>query len=137
MDALTTVVEPFAMQDAVNGSGGSVRFASRGCPGFLEPLGSFPPAHKTRTMARREGDSLVEEEKLGPASAGHDCPADVLVFEATDEPRLAGPALAEQSLRHRIVDDATIAGEDTSLGYRDNFTEGRDAILKRHLPFQD
>jgi hypothetical protein len=68
-------------------------------------------------MARRQRDGLVEEEQLGPASTGRDCPAAAFVFTAAHQPGLGGPAPPQQGLRCRIVNDATIANERAPLRY--------------------
>lgn len=132
MDTLATAIEPLVVQSGVDGFGGWGLPASRGCPEFSKPLGSCASAEKARTMACREGDSLIEEEQLRPASTGHDHSAAVLVFKATDEPCLGRPAPVEQSFCRWIVDDATIAGEGTPLRYGDNIPKGCHAVLKMH-----
>ena len=83
-------------------------------------------------MACREGDGLIEEEKLCPASTCHYRSAVVFVFKATNEPCLGRPAPVQQSFRRWIMDDATITGEGSPLRYGDNIPEGCHAVLKMH-----
>ena len=137
MNALATALEPLLVQGRVYGFGGGGLLTSRGCPGFSKPLGSFASAEKARTMACREGDGLIEEEQLRPASTGHYHSAAVFVFKATDEPSLGRPASLEQSFRLGIVNDAAITGEDTPLRYTDNISEGCHAVLKMHRRLED
>src|SRR5262249_1134742 len=87
---------------------------------------------KAWAMARRKSDGLIEEEQLGPASAGHDHSAAAFVVTAADEPGLGRPAPVQQGLGRRIMDDAAIAGDHAPLRNGDNLAERGDAGLKVH-----
>jgi hypothetical protein len=84
-------------------------------------------------VTRRKGHGLVEEEKLGPAPASHDRAGPSLILATTRQPCLCRPPSGQQGLCHRIVDDATIAGEHAPLGDGDDLAEGCDAVLKMHF----
>src|ERR1700684_959818 len=84
-------------------------------------------------MSRGQRHRLVEEEEFGPAPAGHDIPPPALVVAATDQPRLARPALSQQGLGRRVVDDAAVAREYPSLRDRRDIAEGGDSILQGTL----
>src|SRR6202161_1830245 len=84
-------------------------------------------------MSRGQRHRLVEEEEFGPAPAGHDIPPPALVVAATDQPRLARPALSQQGLGRRVVDDAAVAREYPSLRDRHDIAKGRHSILQGTL----
>jgi len=126
------LVEPLVVQDGIDNFGRRLQLASGGRPGISKPLCCLASAEKARAMSRCESDCLIEEEQLGPASACHHRAAPPLVFTAANEPSLGGPAPVQQSLRCRIVDDATIADERSPLRYGDNLAKGCDAVLKMH-----
>src|SRR3984957_5918792 len=83
-------------------------------------------------MSRGQRHRLVKEEEFGPAPAGQDVPPPALVVAATDQPRLARPALSQQGLGRRVVDDAAVAREYPSLRDRHDIAEGGDSILQGH-----
>jgi hypothetical protein len=130
MDTLAAaLVEPLCVQDGVNRFGGRPRLTPGSRPGIAKPLRSLAPADKTRAMPRRKSDRLIEEEKLGPASADHNRSAPAFVVAAADEPCLGGPAPVQQSFRRRIMDYAAIAGEHAPLRYGDNLAKRCDTVL--------
>jgi hypothetical protein len=89
-------------------------------------------AEKTRSVSRCERDRLVEEEQLGPTTATHHRTPPALVFAETDEPGLARPAPVQQGSGRRVMNDPAVAGEHSSLRYRDDIAEGRHPVLQRH-----
>jgi hypothetical protein len=130
MDTLAAaLVETLRVQDGVNRFGGTLQLTSGSGPGIAKPLCSLASADKARAMSRRESDCLIEEEKLGPASAGHNRSASAFVVAAADEPCPGGPAPVQQSFRRRIVDYTAIAGEHAPLRYGDNLAKRCDAVL--------
>src|ERR1700722_9721551 len=84
-------------------------------------------------MSRGQRHRLVKEEEFGPAPAGQDVPPPALVVAATDQPRLARPALSQQGLGRRVVDDAAVAREYPSLRDRHDIAEGGGSILQGAL----
>ncbi len=133
MYALPPVLEALAMQDRVDGSGGGRQRALGSRPSRAKQFRSFTPAKKARAVTRRKGHGLVEEETLGPGPTSHDGAASSLILAATHQPCLCRPPSGQQGLCHRIVDDATIAGEHAPLGDGDDLAEGCDAVLKMHF----
>src|SRR5580693_9518436 len=83
-------------------------------------------------MSRGQRHRLVQEEEFGPAPARHDVTTPILVVAATDQPRLARPALSQKRLGRRIVDDAAVAREYPSLRDCHDIAEGGDSILQGH-----
>ncbi len=83
-------------------------------------------------MTGGKGGGLVQEEQLGPAARAHDGAPDVAVPEGADQPGAAGPATGQQRAGLRIVQDASIAGEQSPFRRRDDVAQGRDTVLQRH-----
>jgi hypothetical protein len=92
----------------------------------------FTPATKARAVARGKGHGLAEKEKLGPATASHDRAPPSPILATTHQPCLCRPPSGQQGLCRRIMDDATIAGEQAPLGDGDDLAEGCNAVLKMH-----
>jgi hypothetical protein len=80
-------------------------------------------------MTCGERNRLVEKEQLGPAAAGHHVALPALVVEDTNQPCLGCPALFQQRLGRRIVDDPSVADEETSLWYRHYIAKRGYAVL--------
>ena len=83
-------------------------------------------------MSGRQARRLVKEEQLGPTAAPHDRAAKIAPVQGADQPRPAGPATFQQCASLRIVDNASISGEVSSLRRRDNVAQRCNAILERH-----
>src|SRR4029077_18657092 len=67
-----------------------------------------------------------------PTSAAHDIAANTLIVAGADEPCLRRPVPRQQRACSGVMDDSPIAGEETALGRRNDFSEGRDAVQQRH-----
>ena len=132
MDTLAAALDPLTMQHNIDLFCGRTWNTLPGRPGIPKPLGSLAPAEKARAVTRGKRDRLIEKEQLGPASAGHNGAAAAFIFAAADEPGLGRPPPFQQSLRRRIVDDATIARERAPLGESHDLPEWCDAILQWH-----
>ena len=81
-------------------------------------------------MTRRERDRFIQEEELGPTAAAHHLAPPPLIVADTDEPCLGRPALLEQRLGRRVVNDAAVAREEAPLRYRDNVAERAYSVLQ-------
>ena len=101
-------------------------------PGGAKPLRIGMAAEEAGPMPRRESRRLVEEEQLRPASPAHDVAPPAFVIAGAGDPGLGRPALPRQRLRRRIVDDAAIASEYTTLRSGDDLAEGCHAVLQGH-----
>ena len=93
-------------EHSVHGSGGGLPHFRSGPLCRAKRRCRFAPAQEAGTVPRSQCLRLVQEEEFGPAPAGHDVTTPILVVAATDQPRLARPALSQQGLGRRVVDDA-------------------------------
>jgi hypothetical protein len=81
-------------------------------------------------VSGRQCGCLVKEEELGIRSRLHDGAVPATELEAADQP---SPALAiPDDPLLRIVEHASIAEHQASLGHRLEVAQGRDTVLSRH-----
>jgi len=83
-------------------------------PRRAETIRVLAPAIETRPMPCRECSRLIEKEQLGPALPFHYLAATAAEFQHASEPDVGGPALPEQRLRRRIVNDTAIADKHSA-----------------------
>src|SRR2546429_3454983 len=102
-----------------------------------KPVGIVTAAEEAWAMAGGQCGGLVEEEQLGPAPPTHHLAPPTPEFADAGDPRRARPALFQQGLGGRVVDDAAIAGEQAAMRRRDDVAGGRDAVLKGHIDLSE
>jgi hypothetical protein len=83
-------------------------------------------------MTGSQRGRFVQEEQLGPTTGSHDGAANTTPLQPADQPSAAAPAVVQQRAGSRIVNDASVPREHSSLGFGDDVAHGRDAILQRH-----
>tara|TARA_R110000868_G_scaffold236078_1_gene490067 strand:- start:4465 stop:4866 length:402 start_codon:yes stop_codon:yes gene_type:complete len=126
-------MHPVSMQYAVHGAGRGA-FTQLG-PGTAESLLEghvvTMAAHAAGAVTGGEGNGLIGEEELGPHSGRHDRAMPVLEFEAAGDPGLMRPALVAE-LAVGVMQTTAIAHQRAPRRMRDDFAEGRDAVLEGH-----
>ncbi len=89
----------------------------------------LPPAEGARTMARREGRRLVEEEELREEARLEEAASlPALELEPAGDPPLRRIAPANPA--GRVVEAAAVPVDEPARRARDQVAEGRDAVLK-------
>ena len=97
-----------------------------------EALVVLAPALRARTVTRREGGRLVEEEQLRePPRSQERGSTPSLELEAACDP--APHLIPPPDVALRIVQAAAVSVDQAPAGGRDELAEGRDTILQRHL----
>jgi hypothetical protein len=111
------------------GIGGLTTMA--GAPRGREALVIRVAAFGARAMTGGKGGRLIQEEELRVGSRPHDRAPSATEFRAAGNP---SAALGEaDDAAFAIVQDATVAHQESAAGTGNDVTEGGDAILVRHL----
>jgi hypothetical protein len=130
MQAFDTSIQPLGVQNRIDLRRVKISGSVTLLPRRTKRIGIGAAAIEAWAMPSRECRRLVEEEQFGPALCTHHVAAAATEFADADNPRFRSPAPLEQRARRRIVNDATIAGEQSARGRRDDVAQGGDAILQ-------
>src|SRR6266852_6383070 len=132
MQPLLAMIEPIAMQHGIHVARAHAARAVALPPRGTKPRRILAPAVEAWTMPGCERGRFIEKEQFGPASLPHHLAPAAAEFADAGDPGGTRPALPEQGLGRRIVDDAAVAGEHPAIWRCDDVAGGRDAVLKRH-----
>src|SRR5476649_2619974 len=122
MQPLVAAIQSLAMQHFIDFRCAQAAYAIAPFPRGAKPQRVGAAAKEAWPVPRRERGRLVEKEQLGPAAAAHYGATPAPEFADAGNPGLGGPALAQQRLRCWVVNDAAIAGEQSAMPRRDDFS---------------
>jgi hypothetical protein len=130
VDALGSVLQSFAMQNSVDAWCGR-RFATIVLgPSPTKCFSIRSSTEEAGAMSSGECRRFVEKEQFRPALPGHHNTTNSFVVAAASNLGFGRPASLQQGLRGRIMYDPAITNKETTLAYRNDFTERRDAVLQ-------
>lgn len=107
------------------------RLSRRGFPRTPKCCVISSTAIPARSVACRQSNCLVEEEQLGPVSAGHHVAFASLPIQFTRNPRVVRPSPVRQVFI-RAMEYSSVASQCPSIRDRNKFTSRKYAILQWH-----